>query len=40
MTGEHGEVALGPRHQNLLDLAGDEQPLRRDQLEFEGVSHG
>ena len=24
VMGEHGEVALGPRHQNLLDHAGDE----------------
>src|SRR5262249_37323347 len=39
VIGEHGEVALGPRHQDLLDLAGDEQPLRRDQLELEGVGH-
>ena len=36
---EHGHIALGARHQHLLDVVGDEQPFRRHQLEFERVRH-
>ena len=39
MMRKHGHVALGARHQHLLDLARDEQPLRRYELEFECVWH-
>ena len=39
MMGEHGEVAFRARHDDLLDIGRDEQPLRRHEIEFEGIGH-
>src|SRR5262245_27720442 len=39
VMGENGHVAFAARNQHLRHFARDEQPLRRDQLELEGVGH-
>ena len=39
MAGEHAELALDPRHVDLRDLAGEQQPFRRHQVELK-VCHG
>ena len=36
MAGEHAEVALGAGHVDLIDLAGEQQLFRRDEIEVEG----
>ena len=34
MAGQHAEIALGAGHVHLLDLAGEQQLFRRDQIEM------
>ena len=36
MSGEHAEIALGARHVDLIDFAGEEELLGRDEIEVEG----
>src|SRR6185369_11271041 len=33
---KHAEVALGPRHVDLIDLAGEQELFGRDEIELEG----
>ena len=40
MARQHAEIALGTRHNHHLDVAGEDQPLRRHKLELQGVGHG
>ena len=36
MAGQHAEIALGARHVDLIDLAGERELFRRDEIEVEG----
>jgi hypothetical protein len=36
MSGEHAEVALEPGDIDLIDFAGEEKPLGRNEIEVEG----
>ena len=40
MAGEHAEIALGPRHVDLIDFAGEEKLFGRDEIEVEGRHEG